>query len=277
MIYLITCTSFYSNWGDVAIDVATALYLDKRKLPYAIINEFSTPIDIHESDTILIRGGGYLGLYNGWPEKFIKSWLFTKAYNKILLPSSLYFDVDTSTVDDIRDLNLTICARDYCSYETYSQYFVNSRVWYVPDMALLLPRVDLAQPTTEYGVIARGTERKHNLSEFPYHQDTYVNRYDWKFADIPYMFHYLYQFLQNISQYEYIITDSLHCCLFSYLCKRKCFAFNNKYGKVFNTLSDYQLPNIYMVNKLTDITPIKFNNAVGNIDYSALSEILKKD
>lgn len=277
MIYLITHTNFYKNWGDVAIDLATMVFLDVNDCKYKIINEFSVIPKIKENDIVLIRGGGYFGLYNGSPEKFLKKFLFTNAKKKILLPSSLYFDTTSKTIDDIKNLKLIIFARDFVSLQNYKSYFKNSKILYCPDMALFLAKTQKRKNDKTIKLIARGTEKKSDISSYSYKKGSYVNNLNWKNVATSEMFNRFKEFLTYFSNTTYIISDSLHCCLFSYLCNMGCFAFDNKSGKVFNTLKCYNLPNIKFCSVKNDIVFFNIENKEINLNYNALYKEIVSD
>lgn len=60
MIYYITHTNFYKNWGDVAIDLATFIMFDVENLQYKIVDEYNYKnYNFTKDDIICIRGGGY--------------------------------------------------------------------------------------------------------------------------------------------------------------------------------------------------------------------------
>lgn len=272
MIYFITHTNFYCNWGDVAIDLATHLFLSVHDLKYTTITQYSKRPNITSNDIVLIRGGGFFGLYNGEPEKFLMQYMNTQAKKTILLPSSLYFNNDNySTIAKIKHLKLYIFARDDVSFDNYRKHFSNSIILKCPDMALFFDK-DIDSPTNDRTVlIARGTEKRTNIEHYKYDKGTYVNHLPWKNVSPGEMLHRFAEFKVKFKEAKYIITDSLHCCIFSYLFNRYCYAFDNRTGKVFNTLRSYfDDSNIVFCTSNDDIKPTTFKSKTLCFSYDNL-------
>lgn len=279
MIYFITHTNYYKNYGDLAIDLATFIQFEVNDIKYKIINEYSKNLPkITNDDILCIRGGGFFGLYNGIPEKFLKKFLQIPCKKRILLPSSLYFNNDLTTINDIKNLPLIIFARDDVSYMHYKKHFVNSKIYKCQDMVFTFEKdTDMCDNET-FTMIARGTERKHldlqkikNCSHF-----SYVNNINWQNKSKGEMLNEFLKFKREFKKNKYIITDSLHCCIFSYIFNRYCFAYDNKYGKVHNTINSYfQNANVKLCNTKEDLNSLDFSNKTIKFNFDNIINELK--
>lgn len=277
MIYYITHTNFYSNWGDVAIDLASFILMDVNEIQYKVVNQYNyRNYKIGKNDTVCIRGGGFFGLYNGEPEKFLKQYMKIQCKKVILFPSSLYFKNENyNTIADIKNLNLIIFSRDSVSTLNYKKHFTNSKVLECPDMVLYFKKDTDISTNDNIKMIARGTEKRTYIENYKYTKFKYTNNFDWKNINISLMYKLYNDFKNDFKNTKYIITDSLHCCIFSYIFNRYCYAFDNKSGKVFNTLKSYfQNSNIKFCTAQSDITAFNFENKIIDFNYNNLIDEL---
>lgn len=195
----------------------------------------------------------------------------------VLLPSSLYI-WNENTIEDIKDLKLTIFSRDFVSTENYKKYFKNSTVYDCPDMVLYFKKDTDECQNNNIITIARRDEKFIHIEDYGYKLSDYHNNFNWKNITVGEMYSRFMKFKLQFKQNKYIITDSLHCCIFSYIFNRYCYAFNNKYGKIFNTVNSYfQNSNIKLCNDKSDITDKSFENKHIKFDHTILIKFLKNN
>lgn len=84
-------------------------------------------------------------------------------------------------------------------------------------------------------------------------------------------------YFEKLLTAKLIITDTLHISIFSYLLNIPCYTFNNKYGKIKNTIIQYlSNTNVNYIENLEDIKQIKYNQKNNNkIDFN-FSLLLKE-
>lgn len=263
--YLITHNDFLLNIGDIAIDYASFKFLNDHNKEYIRIDENNyQDIKINTEDIILIRGGGYFNLYNDTAESFLLSFIKKYTSNKIIiLPSSFYINKEVS--NDLLEIinnhqNITIFARDNISYLNYKKYF-NCNILESPDMVLYLKPIVLNKTKSEILIISRSdNEMLHNLSlceigtQFSniIHENKPITFEEHKST--------LNTYFEKLTKAKVIITDTLHLSIFSYLLNIPCYSFDNKYGKVKNTILQYfNNGNVIYIDNIEEIKNIKKN------------------
>lgn len=268
----------HPNIGDSLIWAGELEYLKRVKFKclYAGSHIFFDEKKIQKSNLILFHGGGNFGdLWHG-PQD-LRRYIIKKYPNKkiIILPQTVHY-IDSNLFEkDLAILNkhknLTICVRDFKSFETLSPNLSNVKVLLLPDMAfcldfecyinsekkgkmLFLKRKDKELLNTNYT-----TKIENYLPLTTYDWPTLerglikntllriVNRSSKALFKIP-LFRFFYHPLTGLSNhnrvennikigidfintYDEIYATRLHGLILSVLLDKKVHLFDNSYGK----------------------------------------------
>jgi len=143
--YIYLDLPYYTNVGDILIWKGTEEFLKKN--PYRCLYRASIETYIKQrvpgNVIILLQGGGNFGdlwrrhveftlrIINEYPENRV-----------IILPQTVYYENNDLAASDAeifsKHENLTICARDYKSYELLNKFFNKNEIILVPDMAFYI-------------------------------------------------------------------------------------------------------------------------------------------
>lgn len=299
----------YENLGDQAIAFAITNFC-KKIMPDREIIEFQESNvlsylrwiknHINKNDIIVLQGGGNLGnLYRKY--EYIRRMIIKKfPDNKIIIfPQSVSYSCDDKGKYESvvakkiysEHRNLTIFARDSYSYKLMRKLYQNVDIRLCPDIVFSLVNIVSEKDRQGIGICIRNDkesslsdEDKKSLIEQVKSQYSYVNSFDT-------MIEYkkdiigeerkklVLSKLNEISQYELVITDRLHGMIFAYVTSTPCIALNNTTGKSFYAYQDWLLDKENVVflkdNLLCEKKP-QYVKSI-EINFEELINVLKKN
>lgn len=284
---------YYANVGDVLIWEGTEHFLERNHIKVVYSGSWDT-FDfrsIPEEIPIVMQGGGNFGDVWDPPQQFRLSVIKHYPKNKIiLLPQTVFYYSEQRIKEDAsvfsRHSNLTICVRDWDSYNLVHDYFENNVVC-LPDMAFCI-RVEKIRKLAKESLVGKQLflkrqDKEYQPSEFERNIPTTADIRDWppleneqiylrtmrflienrkklscvklsRIADIYARYILKPRIIRDgvdfLSQYNNIITTRLHGAILSILLDRSCVFINNSYGK---NLSFYN-------SWLSDVEGISFVN-----------------
>lgn len=268
MIYFVNPTS-HPNIGDIAIFYATLKFFKDNKFEYKIVNKNNyRQYNVTDDDIIAVLGGGWIGIYQCDITDFYFKFIDEHRNSHIIFLPSSFFPV-TNSYKKISDINALIFARDQLSLKNYRNEFPNAKVFYCADMVFTLNRIYNTESYIKkgYGLYTRDdTETDKNSEQkilsFTNESSGKESRFykSWlKFDDNIELYEdIVYKFLFNMLKYKYIITDSLHMSIFSYLINRPCIILDNKYKKLTNTWAQY---------KKSCVKQFEYEKSICNYDF----------
>lgn len=135
----------HKNIGDNLIWAGELKYLER--LPYKMLYTANLHLcqinNIPTNSIILLHGGGNFGDIWRVVQDFRNN--IIRQFNKnriIIFPQTVHYDDKFFLEKDSQIFNqhpdLTICTRDYKSYEILTSYFTNAKIHLLPDMAFCL-------------------------------------------------------------------------------------------------------------------------------------------
>ena len=177
----------HGNIGDTYIAMGELSFLKSigAKVIYTKMGIDSTPLpDLPHDCTILLQGGGDFGdVWRGIQECRLAVLRKYQNYKIIIFPQSVFYENNSYKENDAKALknctDLTICARDYYSYEVLKQCFHNN-ILLVPDMAFFIPSASLRKhmlPMTKQTLFLKRVDKELNQKEM---SDMFRNRGDSK-------------------------------------------------------------------------------------------------
>lgn len=282
MIYFVNPTS-HPNIGDIAIFYATLKFFKNNNFTYKILNSKNYKnYDITKNDTIVLLGGGWLGIYQCSITDFYFKVIDEHRDSKIIFLPSSFFPV-TDSFKKIKDINAIIFARDPASFENYKKWFTNSKVYHADDMVFYLDRIDNTEQYIKknIGIFNRNdveSEKENtlkivNVPDSSFGRSRILPRWI-PFEDKLEIYEDLvYRFMFEMTQYKMIVTDSLHVSIFSYLIRRKCYILDNKYKKVTNTWKKYKCDSVICFTHDMNENAVVFNDIEKS--FSKIKESLK--
>lgn len=248
------------NLGDFAISEGEYKWIEKKFDDYELIkisnSDWLSVKDImgeilSKDDYIFFSGGGNYG--NMWREN---DYIFEISYTfpdnvKVILPNTLSYKIDEEIEKNIyydmdkffRCPNLYIVFRDEKSYNIYKKRDEYNRVFYYPDMGLLLDYSSSQEINTGKVLLClrEDSEKKYDIREdveklldqlaLPYeYTNTCVEEYLYIEDGEKHLADYLNFYKQN----NLVITDRLHGMIFAAITGIPCIAVDNINGKVGN-------------------------------------------
>lgn len=256
-------TPEYQNVGDHLITLAEYQFLKKYYPDYYVIeitnedymfNKLRLKNLVKSSDLLMITGGGFLGSiwFHGHFNEVLD---LIEAYqnNKIIImPQSIYFS-DDSFGKDIKAMtqrifdrcDLKVCLRDIYSYERMRALgTIKCEFGLFPDIALFYKnkqhqnkRIDdrvgwflrqdkesIITPTVLNDIKEVFINDGKILCESTMQYDSIILKENRQLV--------VDEKLGEISTYELVVTDQLHCMISCYLTKTPCIALNNISKKV---------------------------------------------
>lgn len=271
--YIFIELPFYINPGDALIWKGTETFLSE--LPYKCLHRaaFSTFdfIDIPKDTIIVMQGGGNFGNLYRSNQDFRLAVIEKYPDNKIIILPQTVFYKDTSLLrKDVLSMrkhkHLTICARDYYSYDFLRRFRFSGNIMLVPDMAFYCDLDfihSLSVGITKERIIFKRIDDEYKQSQT---LDTIINQStpvstdisDWEIIEhpndtterlremilgnsphssineyaldtlLPYM---IETGIKQISSYNEIITTRLHAAILALLLGKKITILDNSYGK----------------------------------------------
>ena len=264
--YVLYDLPYHNNVGDLLIWQGELAFL--KKFPYRLLDYCSRFTyrnnDLPPSATILLHGGGNFGDIWRSAQDFRLRIIDKYPQNPIVVfPQTIFYEIINTLKNDAilmgKHKNLTICARDYVSYELLKKNFSNN-ILLVPDMAFCIPPVELKKYQVEVKDKTLFLKRSdHELKDINY---VFQPNYPVIVSDWPAMEHqdimqfimivflklrmssitdsystYIYrdqlikQGVRFVSQFNEIYTTRLHVAILSVLLGKPFYFFDNSYGK----------------------------------------------
>lgn len=161
----------HGNIGDTYIAMGELTFLKSigAKIIYMKQMIDSTPLpDLPQDCTILLQGGGDFGdVWRGIQECRLAVLEKYKNHKTIIFPQSVFYENESYLVNDALLLNqcanLTICVRDFYSYEVLKSHFQNN-ILLTPDMAFYISpeklRKHMLAPTKQTLFLRRGDKER---------------------------------------------------------------------------------------------------------------------
>lgn len=267
--YVLYDLPYHLNIGDLLIWEGELSFL--KKLPFKMLEYGSAYTSnlkkrISKNTIILLHGGGNFGdIWN--IHEFKRKVIENYPENRIIIfPQTVFYQKKENMLRDIELMSkhpdLTICARDICSFEILKKNFQNT-ILLIPDMAFCIPPENLhryLRPTKNLTLYVKRKDKelcKENISFSPsfnlfqsdwpsYEQATWEEK-GLKFAhklrhlglssiiDLyssnilrPQL---IRKGIEFVSQYKEIYTTRLHVFILSILLEKPCTIIDNSYGK----------------------------------------------
>lgn len=256
-------TPEHDNIGDHLIGLAQKAFLKAHFSDYALYEV--TDIEylwhhakikplVNNSDILLISGGGFLGslwLYNG--EENVRSIIREYPDNHIvILPQTMFFEdndrghaeFEKTTCLYRQHPNLTLCARDWPTYQLFKKIRAEEYVHYLPDMALLCRPEYTPTKTEKKEVLLCLRHDKESILSPEIHESIkqFLTEQNYRYREIS--MHsgiccgiddrasQVFDKFQELSSAEFIITDTLHCMISAALMGTETYVLDNLSGKV---------------------------------------------
>ncbi len=190
--YILLDLPYHSNLGDTLIWQGELDFLKTKTYKCRYSTWFGGNIlniqkKIHPETILLFHGGGNFG--DLWPEphEFRKKVLrYYPRQKTILLPQTIYYQNRENLLEDADFYshypNVTICARDYRSFDILKQYFPNNPSILMPDMAFAINIKHYRREKSHNGSIfirRNDKEFNNNINYQSIPKDSYVS--DWLF------------------------------------------------------------------------------------------------
>ncbi len=194
----------YTNIWDIAIDIATRLFLEEND--FTIIKQYNTfninythlsrLLRKHKDVSVVIIGWGWFtDIYDNihFPnqpmrEKLISSF---REHQIVILPSSIYFQ-KTSRLQSCQTLfwrhpNLHLIARDHNSYDYLQHHFSQNNSYLLPDMVHRLYDTPLLKPQQWHWLLYffrkdRESEHSHVGSDTQFDRSDIISVWDRYFT-----------------------------------------------------------------------------------------------
>ena len=281
---ILISTPEYPNVGDHLIACSEYEFIKKYFPGYKIIeitNEdyayFKVCLEknIKQQDILMITGGGFFGtLWREFHYDDVLDLLRRFSNNSIIaFPQSVYFSNDVIgetykqlTLNAINVANCYIICRERFSYSKLLEIGVDKRkIALFPDIALYFEYTHSIEKTNNAGLFLRDDKesilsddakiRIKNLVE-KYGYGSLESSMQYKVAPIHKESRDLaiLEKLDEISRYQIVITDQLHCMISCYLTGTKCIALNNisrKLEGVYDWIRDSQY--VILANSEKDV------------------------
>ena len=277
----------YGNLGDVAITLAQRNFIKDYFPEYNLIeipltNTYNVlkhiKNNIKENDIVTIIGGGNMtNRYEFFESR--RRQICKRLKNNLIIsfPQTIDYTNDTeghyaekesfNTYTKIKKYLFT--AREQSSYELLQKHMPKENVMLMPDIVFYLNgqlkqssntkkintiglclRNDIEKNSNNKVIINKIKKifKDKNIETFDTHigneQITLENR-ETK----------LYEFTNNLSKYEFVITDRLHCMIFCCLMNIPCIVLDNSNHKIMNVYNTW-IKNNFKVKLITNINDI---------------------
>ncbi len=250
-------TPQYNNLGDHAIALSSVEWLQENFPEYSVVDitcnyyknlkkTFSR--FLNEDDVICITGGGFMGDMWMTAENMVRDIICSYRNNKIIvMPQTVYFQSDgekrISQEIYTSNKNVYFALRDKDSYSLLKDWLGKEKVIYVPDIVMAFRYNRHEVQRKNIGICFREDVekvdydiKKEDIVAFFVNHNKQVKEIS-TLLKMPFVFtgtrkRYVYRKLKEIEQLELVVTNRLHCMIFSYLCGTPCLAFDNRSHKV---------------------------------------------
>lgn len=263
-LFIFISTPCYGNVGDHTIELAQQELLfeaglKRRTFDFTSFeyNRLSKIIKIRSTDVLLIDGGGNFG--DTWPGTIENIYKIISRYsnNKILVFPESWFYSDTengnkvlnNTIEAIsKNKNVIIYARDTWSFLEMKKHLAGCDVRFAYDCVLYKHYCFTSNADIQKKVVGislrddKETSGNHesiaeSLKSLNYDikiisNDCYGNINKNKRKK------YFERVIKQYSRCDFIITDRFHGFIFSLLCNKPCYLFDNLTGKVRHSYED---------------------------------------
>lgn len=251
-------TPLYANYGDLAIALSEIQFFKENFSDVQCVDvpreywekEKQTIISmVTEKDLIFITGGGFLG--DVWldEEMFVMDVLNTFRTNVfVFLPHSIDFKTNTSERKHFEEINRLpykwLCFREQHSYEIAKKYIDEKICFLIPDMVLNLQiqknseyeannKVKLCLRKDREGVLTSDVEKK--IENFFRNRNIQIEFYTTsigKYAPLSAHKKMINQKIEELQTADWVVTDRLHCMIFSLICGKPVAFFDNSNKKL---------------------------------------------
>ena len=279
-------TPEHTNVGDHAIAECIKKFLKIYFPKYLIIeiteymysnNKSIIKNYIQKEDIILITGGGFLGtLWMKGGEQNVREIITNFYKNKIIIfPQTMWFEKTEIGIEEKKITkeiyekaeDLTIMLREHSSYECAVNLFDKKiKSVEMPDIVLSM-QVDIERTTkTKMGALCfkddfeslLTSEDKFEIEQILKKQVNDITRISMHSKQpicIQEREQEIRKKLKELSEYQIVITDCLHCMIFCALVGTPCIAFDNISGKlsgVYEWIKDFSCIHIATLNMNMD-------------------------
>lgn len=254
-------TPLHTNLGDHLITIAEYSLLEKAgdkkviEIPTEVFQSCKSDVlkIVPKDAVIYVNGGGWMG--NLWPfdELFMQELVETFSNHKIIIfPQTIYYDEKAGRMYELiqgggerysKCEKLTLCVRDYKSYILACEYYPDTDIKLMPDIALSYS----VQFTDAYekdivGVCLRNDrELAVDVDKIDFVKAIFET-HGYCFKEVTTMSERrvsgekreeaVKQKLKEFYKCGFIITDRLHGMIFAFLTGTPCIVFDNKTQKV---------------------------------------------
>lgn len=299
----------YGNLGDQAIAFAITKFCNKI-LPDRQMIEFQESNvlsyihwikkNINKKDIIVLQGGGNLG--NLYPRYEFVRRMIVKNFpeNKIIIfPQSIsYSNDDKGKYESIAaqriysaHQHLTIFARDTSSYKMMRKILHNVDIRLCPDIVFSLRDIVQSEKRQGVGMCIRNDkesclsdEDKNLLMEQVEQKYSRINNFSTTITSEKDIFgeerrKLVLSKLQEISQFELVITDRLHGMIFAYITSTPCIALNNTTGKSYFAYRDWlsDKENVVFLNDKFELDDLPKSMHSVEMNFDTLKNCLTSD
>lgn len=239
----------YNNIGDHLICKGSLNFLNTlpHKKKYAASIKLFNPSKIDRNDLILLQGGGNFG--DLWPkhQNFREYIVKNFRHNKIIiLPQTIYFQKEKNMKPTVRAFSnhpdLTICVRDWRSYERAKNNFTKNKILLIPDMASYLScKVNKKRTNNPKRVLFMKRRDKELKKSFKIPFIKNLDTRDWPSFKYKYYNYipnkhkqqqlYLNEGILLMANYDIVISTRLHGSILSVLLDIPTIILDNIYGK----------------------------------------------
>ena len=303
-------TPEHGNLGDHAIAIATVKYLKSLNVPFTEISYnsyYKNRQNLIDSSprTIFLQGGGNMG--NNWINEEKLRWDVILSFpnsNIIIFPQTIFFEDNygsetcKETIKRVYNShkNLIVFARENYSYKLLKGMGI--KVLTAPDMVLYNePTVHCISNEKNVLIISRKDKETNSISK-----EKMINLVDalkakgFKITSIDTVLNNdvkidarnekVSQIIQQISQFNLVITDRLHGMIFSYITSTPAIVFGNYNYKITGTYDIIKNRNVFysddksitqilgFVNSIFEESRIIQNDSL-NAKFDCLEKVIK--
>lgn len=302
-------TANYNNIGDLAISESSKLFLSESFPAYSIYEIRLSDYDSYKkalkkfikgNQVIILQGGGNLGVNYFSAEANRRDILQTFPNNPIFLfPCTIdYGESELGKKEFEKSINiynscnnLTLIAREEKTYKIFKKYY-NCRVILAADIVLYMKYYSEKNKSNKIGICLRNDLENNtenidfNLIEKKYACEYFDNICKQKNISIKLRKKIIKEKLNQISNFQLVITDRLHTMIFCYITRTKCIAINNLNGKIEGVykkwLSDCSYIHLYKNNEsfntlVDEMYQSKDINNMKEFEFNEIFEIIKEE
>jgi pyruvyl transferase EpsI len=264
-------TPVTGNMGDQAIAQETMKILNGNTVELVGDSKINISLlrkIVRDDDVIVITGGGFLGSLYDVNEQFVLESLKSFNHNRIvIMPQTVYYEkeIPSETIQTYRShKKLKFMCRDSLSFELVRKTIGVKDVYLFPDMVLLSEKIaDLTPKSNVVVLLFRDDKESTNTKDTQSQVETYCREKNYLVKKLDTNIHKLVMpwkrrltitnFLRELSEARFVVTDRLHGMIFSYITNTPCIALNNINGKVERVYKDWLINSDYILLDDSDI------------------------